>query len=413
MTPQRPIRVAHIITRLILGGAQENTLYTAIGQHRDPRFDVTLFVGVDEAGEGDLFAQAKAAGIKLVVVPTLVRPIRPTADAAAYRQLRRLLSDGRFDVVHTHSSKAGILGRMAARSARIPVVVHTLHSLVFHEYQSAWKNALYIWVKRRCAPMADVLISVNQQTARGALARGIGRPNQHITIFSGMDLDNFLGVQASMTVPEAKIRARIAPDALVVGKIARFFPLKGHEQFLASAKEIARLEPRVTFLLVGDGPLRSEFEAEANRAGLGARIVYAGRVAPEDVPALIHAMDVVVHTSLREGIARVLPQAGAVGKPVVTFRLDGAPEVIGDGVSGFLVPPLDTASLARRVVELLRDPETRHRFGAAGRAFATEHFALETMVERINTVYLDVLEAKGLLNSSPAPLQSPRATSQV
>lgn len=393
--PGAPIRLAHVITRLILGGAQENTLYTAIGQHRDPRFDVTLIVGVDEAGEGDLFAEAEAAGLRMVVVPSLVRPIRPWADLHATWVLYRMMRRERYEIVHTHSSKAGILGRLAARLAGVPIIIHTLHSLVFHEYQAAWKNRLYVRLKRWCAPFTDTLISVNDQTARGALAHGIGRPEQHITIYSGMELDRFLGVGQAMSVADAKRAAGVPPDAPVVGKVARLFALKGHEQFLNAAAAIARERPDAVFLLVGDGPEREALAAQADRLGIGDRVVFAGRVAPEAVAALIHAMDVVVHTSLREGLARVLPQAGAVGKPVVTFDMDGAPEVIRDGVSGYLVPPLDTDGIARRVVELLNDDALRVRLGGAGRAFVAEHFGLDTMVRRVNEVYFAALTRHG------------------
>ena len=406
-----PIRVAHVITRLILGGAQENTLYTAIGQHRDPRFAVTLIVGVDEAGEGDLFAEARAAGLHTVVLPTLVRPIRPVTDVRAIWDLYRLMRRGRFEIVHTHSSKAGILGRAAARLAGVPIIIHTLHSLVFHDYQSAWKNRLYVRLKRLCAPFTDTLISVNDTTARGALAAGIGRADQHITIYSGMELDRFLGIAEGLTVEEAKRRAGVPPDAPVVGKIARLFALKGHEQFLQAAAAIARRRPDVVFLLVGDGPLRDELDAQADRLGISDRLVFAGRVGPEDVPALIQAMDVVVHTSLREGLARVLPQAGAVGKPVVTFDMDGAPEVIREGVSGYLVPPLDTDAIADRVVELLTDPERRARFGAAGRLFVAEHFGLDTMVRRVNEVYFAALKRRGMEHTAVLPTQSTAGTS--
>jgi glycosyltransferase involved in cell wall biosynthesis len=403
--PPRPIKVAHVITRLILGGAQENTLYTAIGQHRDPRFDVTLICGVDEAGEGDLFEQVKAAGVKLVIVPSLVRPIRPTADVRAAMSLLRLFRRGRFDVVHTHSSKAGIIGRLAARAAGVPIVVHTLHSLVFHEYQAPWKNTLYVRLKRWCAPLTDTLISVNEQTSKGALAAGIGRPEQYVTIFSGMDLELFLSVRDRLSVGEAKARLGLPPDALVVGKVARFFPLKGHEQFMMAAARIAEREPRARFLLVGDGPLRETIEAEISQRGLRDRFVLTGRVPPDAVPACLQAMDVVVHTSLREGIARVLPQAGAVGKPVVTFDLDGAPEVIRQGSSGYLVPPLDTDALANYVVDLLNDPSLRTAFGARGRTFAAENFGLETMVDRISQLYLDLIAKRsGIVTDRSVPL---------
>jgi glycosyltransferase involved in cell wall biosynthesis len=170
--------------------------------------------------------------------------------------------------------------------------------------------------------------------------------------------------------------------------------LKGHEQFLLAAAEIARLDDRVWFLLVGDGPLRADLERRVGELGLRERTVFTGRVPPDEVPECIQAMDVVVHTSLREGIARVLPQAGAVGKPIVTFELDGAPEVVKDGISGYLVPPLDTSLLARRTVELLADPTRRTLMGEAGRQFAERNFSVERMVARINEQYERLLAAR-------------------
>lgn len=402
--PQTPIRVVHIITRLILGGAQENTLYSAIGQHRDPRFDVTLLCGVDEAGEGNMFSEATRAGLKVVVLPSLVREIRPLTDLKAFFDLYRFLRKGSFTIAHTHSSKAGIIGRIAARAAGVPIVVHTLHGLVFHEFQSAWRNRVYILLKRLCAPLTDTIISVSARVSETALARGIGRADQHVTIFSGIELDLFLSVRERLAVADAKLKAGIPSSALVIGKIARLFPLKGHAQFLEVAAEVARQMPDVWFLLVGDGPLRDELLREAERLGIAARLVMAGRVPPEAVADYIQAMDVVVHTSLREGIARVLPQAGAVGKPVVTFDLDGAPEVVRDGVSGYLVPPVDTARVAQRTVELLRDPGLRRAFGEAGRAFAVEHYSVERMVGRITDVYLELVarRAAGILAAKDA-----------
>lgn len=392
---EAPIRVVHIITRLILGGAQENTLYTAIGQHRDPRFDVTLLCGVDEAGEGNMFSEANRAGLRTVVLPSLVREIRPFTDVKALFDVYRFLKRGSYTVVHTHSSKAGIVGRLAARAAGVPVVVHTIHGMAFHEFQSAWKNRLYIALERLCAPLSDRIVSVSQRLSETAVSHRIGRSDQHTTIFSGMALELFLSVGDRLTVEDAKRRVGIPPDAPVVGKVARLFPLKGHQQFLEAAAAIARQMPDAWFLLVGDGPLRHELRSEAGRLGIAQRLVMVGRVSPENVPDYIQAMDVVVHTSLREGIARVLPQAGAVGKPVVTFHLDGAPEVVRDGISGYLVPVLDMNHVADRTVELLQDPHKRRTFGESGKAFAAEHFSVERMVERINALYLDVLARRG------------------
>jgi glycosyltransferase involved in cell wall biosynthesis len=392
---ERPVRVLHVITRLILGGAQENTLLTVIGQHRNPRYRVTLLCGIDDGPEGNLHDAAHAAGVDLVLEPSMVRPIRPLTDLRCLVRLWRFMRRGRFDIVHTHSSKAGILGRVAARLARAPIVVHTLHSLVFHEYQEAWKNQLYIVLKRLCAPLTDVLISVNDKTTEGALAAGIGRPEQYLTIYSGMELQPFLDVRDALPIEEAKARFGIPPDAPVVGKVARLFPLKGHEQFFEAAERVARAEPRAYFLIVGNGTLRAELEQRTRSLGIAERTIFTGLVPPEQVPACMRAMDVVVHASLREGIARVIPQAGAVGKPVVAFAMDGAPEVIRDGVSGCLVPPRDTGAMAERILGLLADAEKRRAMGEAGRASSAAHFRVETMVERIDAVYARLLAARG------------------
>jgi len=348
---------------------------------------VTLLAGPDPGPEGDLHEAARKGEVALHILPRLVRPIRPVNDLVALVQIYRFIRRGGFDVVHTHSSKAGILGRIAARLAGVETIVHTLHGLAFHPYQAAWKNALYIRLKRRVAPLSHFIIGVSQKTIDGALAAGIGRPQQYVKIFSGMELEPFLDARTRLTVSEARRRLSIPEEAPVVGKIARLFPLKGHDAFLQAAVRIAAEEPECRFLFVGDGILRRELEEQARMLGIADRTLFAGLVPPGEVASYIQAMDVVVHTSLREGIARVIPQAGAVGKPVVTYELDGAPEVVRDGASGFLVPPGDVESIARRTLELLRDPELRGEMGSRGRSFAAEHYPADRMVDAINAVY--------------------------
>jgi glycosyltransferase involved in cell wall biosynthesis len=386
MTAGRPLRVLHVITRLIVGGAQENTLLTAIGQRR-LGMEVSILAGPDPGPEGDLHEAARSAGIELHLVGSLVRRIHPPLDLLALIRLHSFMRRGRFDVVHTHSSKAGILGRIAARLSGVPVVVHTLHGLAFHDYQERWKNWLYIVAERLAAPLADCLIAVNQKTIDGALAARIGKPEQYAKIFSGITLEPYLTLRERVSVAEAKRSLGIPETAPVVGKIARLFPLKGHDLFFEAAARIARGKPECRFLLVGGGILREALEAKARDLGIADRTVFAGLVPPEAVPRHIQAMDVVVHCSLREGIARVIPQAGAVGKPVVAFALDGAPEVIADGLSGFLVPPEDAESLAERTLALLDDPRLRDAMGARGRAFASEHFPADKMIQAISEIY--------------------------
>ena len=388
------IRILHVITRLIVGGAQENTLLTAIGQHRTPGFRVTLLAGIDDGPEGNLHDEARAAGVDLQLMRELVRPIAPLTDAIALAKLTAFCRRGRYHIVHTHSSKAGILGRVAARAAGVPIVVHTLHSLVFGEHATPTRNALYIALKRLVAPLTDRYISVCDATRRGALARGIGRPEKHCTVYSGFIIEPFLRVRGELSVADAKRRVGLAPEHLVVGKVARISQQKGHDYFVDAARLIAGAEPRARFLLVGGGNQRQVIEDRIDALGLRERFVLTGLVPPEAVPALMQAMDVVVHTSVREGLARVIPQAAAVGKPVVGFALDGTPEAIQDGVSGFCARPYDAADVGTRVLEILSDDHRRHCMGEAGRAFAAANFPVEVMTDRITAVYRDLLEER-------------------
>jgi glycosyltransferase involved in cell wall biosynthesis len=384
------LRILHIITRLIIGGAQENTLDTVIGQQRTPGLRVTLLSGIDNGPEGNLHDSAYAQGVDLKLIPDLVRPIAPVTDALAIARLTAFIRRGGYDIVHTHSSKAGIIGRLAARAAGTPIVVHTLHGLVFGEHATRTQNAAYIALKRICAPLTHRFISVCDATRKGALEKRIGRPEQHCTIFSGFRVEPFMRVRDELSVEEAKRLAGLRPDSLVVGKVGRLFPQKGHDYFLAAARALASAQPRACFLLVGDGILREKLQAEVASMGLRDRFVFAGRVSPDRVPALMQAMDVLVHTSEREGLARVIPQASAVGKPVVGFALDGTPEAIDDGVSGLLARPYDAGDVAEKVLSILDNAPRRAAMGEAGRAFASANFPIEVMVDRINEVYREL-----------------------
>jgi len=384
MSNPQPVRVLHIITRLIVGGAQENTLLSVEGLDRLTEYEVTLVTGVDNGPEGDLLERARRT-TRLVIVPELGRSINPLSDVAASYKLYRLIRTGRYHIVHTHSSKAGVLGRLAAKLAGTPIVVHTLHSLVFHDYQPWLVNRLWWAVKMLCAPLTDHFISVSSVISQKAIAAGIGRPEKFTTIYSGMELDWFLDSK----VDPAAVRREfgIPEDAPVVGKIARLFSLKGHDQLLDAAPEIVRRHPNVRFFLIGDGLLYEHLRSRAREAGILDNFVFAGLIPRERIPEMIAGMDVVVHTSLREGLARVLPQALAMGKPCVSFDLDGAPEVVIPGETGFLVKPGDIRELANAISELLANPQLRARMGEAGRHRVDPAFRAETMVEQIASVY--------------------------
>jgi len=378
------LRVLHVITRMIVGGAQENTLLTVEGLNRLDGYSATLVSGVDHGPEGELLTLA-GTRVPLVVVEELYRRLNPLDDVIALFKLSRIIRNGRYDIVHTHSSKAGVIGRIAARLAGTPFVVHTIHGLAFHDYQPWILNRACRLVERLCAPLTDHFISVAGVMSRKAIAAGIGRPENHSRIFSGMELDWFLkseadgnGIRRHFGIPE---------DALVVGKIARLFPLKGHDELFNAAPEIITRVPSVRFLLVGDGIWRDRLTERARRLGILENVTFAGLIGRERIPQMISAMDVLVHTSLREGLARSLPQALAMGKPCVTLDLDGAPEVVIPGKTGFLVRPGDRTELSAAIVTLLQDADLRRRMGAEGRRIVDPEFRAETMVRKIATVY--------------------------
>jgi glycosyltransferase involved in cell wall biosynthesis len=384
----KPIRVLHIITRMIVGGAQENTLLSVVGLDAMPEYDVTLASGIDRGREGELLSQAREQ-CHLIVVPQMGRSINPFSDIAAFWKLYRLIKNGRYHIVHTHSSKAGVLGRLAAWLAGTPIIVHTLHSLVFHDYQPWLVNRAWRLAKKICAPVTDLYISVSQVIVDKAIAAGIAPSEKFRTIYSGMELDWFLN--AKFDAEKIKEEFGIPVDLPVIGKVARLFPLKGHDQLMDAAPEIVRRVPNVRFFLIGDGILLEHLQERAREYGILDNFVFAGLIDRERIPAMISVMDVVVHTSLREGLARVLPQSLAMGKPCVSFDIDGAPEVVINDETGYLVKAFDSETLAGRIVQLLEDPELRRKFGENGRRHVDPNFRAEKMVADISEVYQTLL----------------------
>ncbi len=385
------MRIVHVITRLILGGAQENTLLTVDGLHHRHGDDVTLITGPAEGPEGDLFARAEARGLKLELMPDLVRAIRPVVDARAYRSLRQSIRRLRPEVVHTHSSKAGIVGRAAAWDEHVPAVVHTIHGLPFGPSESAWKNRLYVGLERWAARRCHAIVGVCDAMAEQALAAGVGRAEQYSTVYSGMDVDAFLDPPR----PRLEVRRELglADDEVAFGTVARLFERKGHDDILAAAPSILRANPKVRFVFIGDGILRDRLVADADRLGVGRAVQFTGLVPPDRIPELLGALDAVVHPSLREGLARVLPQALIVGRPVISYDVDGAKEVVLPE-TGILLPPRSIDGLAAAVLRLAGDPNLRASMGREGRARFAHQFRHETMTDQLRSLYERVLAAR-------------------
>lgn len=379
------MRVAHIITRLIVGGAQENTIATVLGLQERPQVKVHLFSGPTTGPEGSLQPMVAQIPGLLTIVPQLVRPLHPWKDALAWRKLTQLLRHRRPDIVHTHSGKAGVLGRFAARRAGVPVIVHTIHGPSFGEFQGALANVLFSAAERAASRVTTHFVSVAQAMTRQYLAAGIGRPDQYSRIFSGFDLKPFLDARNDRIV---RARYGLAPGDFVIGKIARLFKLKGHEDLLAAAPTIVAACPQAKFLLVGDGNWRERYESRVREIGLARSFVFTGLLAPSEVPAVIGIMDLLVHLSRREGLPRALPQALAARKPVIAYDCDGAGEVCVENETGYLVAPGHLAQLTERVVHLAQHPAHREKLGSRGQALVRECFPVEKMVEDLYQLYV-------------------------
>ncbi len=378
------MRVTHVITRLIVGGAQENTIASVLGLRQQPELQVQLISGPTRGPEGSLESTLHAAAGSLTIVPELVRPVHPWKDFLALHALEKLFQATHPDIVHTHSGKAGVLGRLAARRAGVPILVHTIHGPSFGPFQGRISNGLFRAAERRAGRVTTHFVVVADAMTQQYLAAGIGRPEQYTKIFSGFDLAPFL---SATNDPQVRARLGIRPDHIVVGKIARLFKLKGHDDLFAIAPELVRRCPRMIFLLVGDGEWRARFENLARASGLEKHFVFTGLVPPAEVPALVGVMDVVVHLSRREGLARALPQALAAARPVVAYDCDGASEVCRDNETGLLVPPGDLSRLSEALLRLTSAPQLRAQFGGRGREFVRQHFGVERMVDNLYNLY--------------------------
>ena len=382
------MKIVHIITRLILGGAQENTLITCklLAQRGH---DVTLITGPAIGPEGQLFEQTKNQKYNVIVVPKLIRAICPLYDTISYRQIKKHLQRLQPDIVHTHSAKAGILGRFAAHSIRNTQydirntkIVHTIHGLAFHPYQPEWLNKFYIAVERLAAKRTDFFISVADAMTTQAVSAGIGSSEQFCTAYSAIEEDDFLQPIPDERRSEFRRKYQIPEDAVVLITIARLFELKGHEYIIESAKQLRGRFENVVWLFVGDGNLAEHFKKQVYQLGLAEKIKFTGLLPPGQIPLAIQSSDVLVHCSLREGLARTLPQAMLCGRPAVSFDIDGAKEVVNEA-TGRLIEPQNVVKLTKACAELIENDELREKLGKNGREFVKEKFAPQTMVDTI------------------------------
>lgn len=367
----------HVITRLELGGAQRNTLYTV--EHLDPeRFEAGL-----AWGPGDrLDAEAERMdGVRLFPVEELIRPVRPSRDRAAVVALRRVVRQFGPQVVHTHSSKAGVVARVAAALERVPVVLHSIHGYGFTPLQPAPVRLLYVAVERVMARWTDHFIAVSGANLRLGLELGLFAPGEVTLIRSGIPLERF---RRGGDGTAARSRLGLPAVGPVVTSIGNFKPQKAPLDFVRVAAEVARAVPEATFVMAGDGPMRPRAEALAAELGLAGRVIFCGWW--DDVPGLLAASSVSVLTSRHEGLPRAAVESLAAGVPVVATAVDGTVEVVRHGVNGLLAPPAGVAELAAGVTALLVDPALRDRL-ARRAPEGLDEFDIDRMVRHQEELY--------------------------
>ena len=383
------MRVMHIITRMIIGGAQENTLYNCLDLIRDFHDDVRLVTGPSEGAEGKLLAIANTDGLPVELHPALLRSIRPFKDLQAYQKLKQSIQKWKPDVVHTHSAKAGLLGRAAAWNCNVPCVIHTVHGAPFHPFQNRFSHRFFVecerWAAKRCHHMVCVADAMTELMVQARIAER----SKFTTVYSGMDVEPFLNCNTNRD--SVRQRLGFKPTDVVFGKIARLFHLKGHSYVIEAAKQVCRADTNARFLFVGNGILKSQLDSEIANANLTDRFVFTGLVPPEQVPDYVGAMDVLVHTSLREGLARALPQALIAGKPAISYDVDGAKEVVLNGKTGYLLPAKSTNELSVAMLKLATDANLRAEMGRLGQSLFTEQFRHQSMTRTIRQIYLSHL----------------------
>lgn len=387
------MRVAHVITRMVLGGAQENTLHNCVDLMQMFGDDVLLITGPAIGPEGSLLDRAATEGVPVEILPDLMREIAPWHDARAYFAVCDALARFRPEVVHTHSAKAGVLGRIAATRLGVPAIVHTVHGAPWHPYQPWIAQWATRWAEWFAARHCHALVCVADTMAELIEQGGVASRDKCLTVYSGMEVAPFLAADDQRAIRRAELG--YSAEHVVIGKIARLFDLKGHDEVLAAARIVVERVPQARFLFVGDGSLREKLEGAAAAAGLQHHVRFVGLVPPREIPPLLGAMDIVVHASLREGLARVLPQSLIAGKPVVSYDIDGAREVVTPE-TGVLLQPHDVAGMAAALVTLARDPALREKLGHAKQRSLAEQFDHRTMTRTLRALYERLLTGQGV-----------------
>lgn len=390
-----PRKVIHIITRLDRGGSAKNTMLTVMGLNR-AQFDPVVITGSAKscdaqggwaATEENLRCLEKES-IRYHVLPSLVRQINPWKDMLALWRLTQLLRQERPAIVHTHTSKAGVLGRLAAWAAGVPTIVHTPHGHVFYGHFGRLRSWIFLQLERALSPLTDRLIGLTEAERRDHLERGVGSPERFAVIPSGIDLERFGRARERRETPEW---FGCPPGSIVVGSIGWLTDIKGHRVLVDAAAAVTRTCPALHVVIVGSGDQQDALERQARELGISDAVHLLGH--REDVERCLAGFDCFVLPSFNEGMGRALVEAMAAGLPVIASRVGGIPALIDDGSNGLLVPAGDSGALADAIGLVIHDPERAAQLGRRAAAGLGSTFGIQEMVHAVEAVYR---EASGI-----------------
>ena len=387
------IKILRIIARLNVGGPAIHVVNFNAGL--DPaRFESLLVCGREHPAEGSMADYALSRGVHPIVFPEIVNEFSlKLRDARALGKLWRLMRRERPHIVHTHTARAGLLGRVAARLAVVPVVVHTFHGHVLRGYYSATKTKLLRRMEQVLALGTDRIVTVSERVKGELVDYGVAPSERIVVIPLGFDLEPLLGCGNQRGLFRGELG--LNDGTRLVGIVGRMFPIKNHRLFLAAAARIATTEPATRFIIVGDGILRPEMERVSRDLGLGDRVIFTGW--RRDLPRIYADLDALVVSSDNEGTPVSAIEAMAAGCPVVATRVGGLPDLIAEGETGFLVPPRDADRLANAVLHVLREPQAAYRVAKAARAVARERFSVQRLINDTENLYEELLAEKGIV----------------
>lgn len=384
-------KVLNIITRLERGGAPQALLETIWPMSKE--FDIDLATGQTEDADLDLTQEVIDSGLPLIQVPSMRRSPHPIRDFQALRHLIRIIKNGNYDLVHTHTSKAGFLGRIAAKYCKIPAVVHSPHGTILEGYFSSLITKIYIYLERITAPIAQTIICLTTREIDQYLNANIGKRDQYTYVFNGIDIAKF----SNMTQTRQSVRQSLglSPKSIVCITVGRLVPVKGQSDLIDALPDVLAEYPDTHILIVGEGELRDDLLQQTQTLNLEDHVHFLGW--RTDIPNLLGASDIFALPSLNEGLGLVLIEAMAQHLPTIATQVGGVPEVVLDGKTGLLVPAQSATKMSEALNDLIANPQKREHMGEAGYQRAVEHFSIQSTVEKTAAIYRNLIGEKAWL----------------